>query len=76
MAKKPAQKKAPVRKPRQKPKAREPETKPRDAGLQAFYDQGRDARKASIPRRDCPLYHHQLIAIWQEGWDFENEVLS
>lgn len=76
MAKKPAQKKAPARNILQKAKAREPETKPRDAGMQAFYEQGRDARNASIPRRDCPLYHHQTIAAWQEGWDFQNEALS
>ena len=76
MARKAAQKKAPAKKPAKRSKAREPETKPRDAGKQAFYDQGRDARNSCIPRRDCPLFHHQLIALWQEGWDFQDGVLS
>lgn len=76
MARNPAQKKAPAKRKAVKSKAREPETKPRDAGKQAFYDQGREARSASIPRDSCPLFHHQLIALWKEGWDFQDEAMS
>lgn len=71
-----AKKQAPVKKAPRKPKAREVKEKPRDAGLQAFFDQGREARNASIPRNSCPLFQRQQVALWQEGWDFQHEALS
>jgi len=75
MARKPAQKKAPAKRKLVKPKAREPETKPRDAADHAIYRDGREARSRSIPRGSSP-HIGKARDLWQEGWDFQDGVLS
>ena len=75
MAKKPTQKRPPAKRAPRKAKSREPETKPRDAGDDAIYQDGREARSRSIPRDSSPhVGKHR--ALWQEGWDFQDGVMS
>lgn len=75
MAKKATQKKAPAKRPVKRSKAREPETKARDAADDAIYREGREARSRSIPRGSSP-HIGKTRDLWREGWDFQDEVLS
>lgn len=68
------QKKAPAKKPVKRSKAREPETKPRDAADLRELQYGRDARASGIDRRSCPHVAGAFRDAWLEGWDFENEA--
>ncbi len=76
MAKKPARKPAPKKAPAKKAAKREPETKPRDAGDVAIYEEGRTARNSSIPRDSSPYPKGKHRNLWHEGWDFQHEALS
>ena len=75
MVRKATQKKAPAKKPVKRSKAREPETKPRDAADDAIYRDGREARSRSIPRGSSP-HIGKSRDLWQEGWDFQDGVMS